>query len=156
MHPHTLITQAGTCWLILSAIVCSFIVTYLQGPGLINAAMLHRGILEFNSWSSLAELACSDLTQVELAFPQNHLSHKIKLYACLHPALQRDRKLAEQRAQLNGSTDPTTGKQLYKPETGRAPRNAERNREGKPIGEYLYQAAQVGQRSRYQCHHCMW
>lgn len=34
------------------------------------------------------------------------------------------------------------GKTLFKPETGRAPRNMERNRDGKPIGEYLYKVAQ--------------
>ncbi len=35
--------------------------------------------------------------------------------------------------------DPATGRLLYRPEVGRAPRSAAaRNREGAPIGQYLY------------------
>lgn len=39
---------------------------------------------------------------------------------------------------IYGDVDPKTGRQLYKPEVGRAPKNMNRNREGLSIGEYLY------------------
>ena len=48
----------------------------------------------------------------------------------------------------HGPVDPTTGKALYQPETGRAPRNMSRNKEGMPIGDYLYTAARDLQRKK--------
>jgi hypothetical protein len=47
-----------------------------------------------------------------------------------HPPLlsQAKAKLEEKREMLNGSYDPATGRQLYKPEVGRAPRSLVRNR----------------------------
>uniref|UniRef100_A0A7S0R6Y6 PFU domain-containing protein n=1 Tax=Chlamydomonas leiostraca TaxID=1034604 RepID=A0A7S0R6Y6_9CHLO len=47
-------------------------------------------------------------------------------------------KIEEKREMIYGAVDPNTGRQLYKPEVGRAPKNMNRNREGMPIGEYLY------------------
>lgn len=62
-----------------------------------------------------------------------------RLYAQMARKQRRAEELKERYA---GQVDPDTGKLLYQPETGRAPRNYERNKEGRPIGEYLYEVGQ--------------
>ncbi|KAF5842487.1 hypothetical protein DUNSADRAFT_6731 [Dunaliella salina] len=59
----------------------------------------------------------------------------------LTPPLSPTKKMQKQqeaRERAYGDIDPVTGKQLYRPEVGRAPRNVERNPHGAPIGEILY------------------
>lgn len=51
--------------------------------------------------------------------------------------LQLQNKLSEARSTLQNSIDPNTGKRLFHPETGRAPRFT-RNTTQQPVSEYLY------------------
>jgi hypothetical protein len=46
-------------------------------------------------------------------------------------------KLSEARSKLDGPVDPTTGRVLYKPQTGRGPVYA-RHAPEQAVGEYLY------------------
>jgi hypothetical protein len=55
------------------------------------------------------------------------------------PQLQN--KLSEARSTLQNSVDPNTGKRLFHPETGRAPRFS-RNTSQQPVSEYLYSLSQ--------------
>lgn len=57
----------------------------------------------------------------------------------LLPQLQN--KLSEARSTLQNSIDPNTGKRLFHPETGRAPRFS-RNISQQPVSEYLYSLSQ--------------
>lgn len=76
------------------------------------------------------------------------------VYACallLLPQLQN--KLSEARSTLQNSIDPNTGKRLFHPETGRAPRFS-RNTSQQPVSEYLYSLSQQqvrAMRSRRCC-----
>jgi hypothetical protein len=63
----------------------------------------------------------------------------------LLPQLQN--KLSEARSTLQNSIDPNTGKRLFHPETGRAPRFS-RNTSQQPVSEYLYSLSQQQVRSR--------
>ncbi len=63
--------------------------------------------------------------------------------------MQTKAKLEEKRAQLHGGVDATTGRPLYQPKVGRAPRpegQGPRNPEGLPVGVHLYQCAVESQR----------
>lgn len=55
--------------------------------------------------------------------------------------LQLQNKLSEARSTLQNSVDPNTGKRLFHPETGRAPRFS-RNTSQQPVSEYLYSLSQ--------------
>lgn len=55
--------------------------------------------------------------------------------------LQLQNKLSEARSTLQNSIDPNTGKRLFHPETGRAPRFS-RNTSQQPVSEYLYSLSQ--------------
>lgn len=57
----------------------------------------------------------------------------------LLPQLQH--KLSEARSTLCNSIDPNTGKRLFHPETGRAPRFS-RNTSQQPVSEYLFSLSQ--------------
>jgi hypothetical protein len=56
-------------------------------------------------------------------------------------ATQLQHKLSEARSTLCNSIDPNTGKRLFHPETGRAPRFS-RNTSQQPVSEYLYSLSQ--------------
>lgn len=58
---------------------------------------------------------------------------------CRH--LQLQNKLSEARSTLQNSVDPNTGKRLFHPETGRAPRFS-RNTSQQPVSDYLYSLSQ--------------
>ncbi len=65
----------------------------------------------------------------------------------LDPQPQLQNKLSEARTKLDGPHDPTTGRRLYNPQTGRAPYFT-RHAPGQGVGEYLYnlQGEKVGAR----------
>jgi hypothetical protein len=50
---------------------------------------------------------------------------------------QLQAKLAEARSRLAGPVDPATGRELYRPQTGRGP-SFPRHGPGQAVGEYLY------------------
>jgi hypothetical protein len=56
--------------------------------------------------------------------------------------LQLQNKLQEARSTLSVAVDPTTGKKLFHPETGRAPNFARGNAKSGGVGEYLYNLKQ--------------
>eukprot|EP00882_Tetradesmus_deserticola_P010443 GHRQ01011028.1.p1 GENE.GHRQ01011028.1~~GHRQ01011028.1.p1 ORF type:complete len:155 (+),score=61.03 GHRQ01011028.1:637-1101(+) len=56
--------------------------------------------------------------------------------------LQLQNKLQEARGTLTAAVDPTTGKKLFHPETGRAPNFARGNAKAGGVGEYLYNLKQ--------------
>jgi hypothetical protein len=56
--------------------------------------------------------------------------------------LQLQNKLQEARSTLSVAVDPTTGKRLFHPETGRAPNFARGNAKAGGVGEYLYNLKQ--------------
>jgi hypothetical protein len=67
------------------------------------------------------------------------------LLTLLLPQLQN--KLSEARSTLQNSIDPNTGKRLFHPEIGRAPR-FNRNTSQQPVSEYLYSLSQQQVRSK--------
>jgi hypothetical protein len=56
--------------------------------------------------------------------------------------LQLQNKLQEARSTLSVAVDPTTGKKLFHPETGRAPNFARGNAMAGGVSEYLYNLKQ--------------
>lgn len=69
---------------------------------------------------------------------ERHMALVNRLYAS-YEKLQN--KLSEARSTLQNSIDPNTGKRLFHPETGRAPRFS-RNTSQQPVSEYLYSLSQ--------------
>jgi hypothetical protein len=63
------------------------------------------------------------------------------LRVCVSWLPQLQNKLSEARSTLQNSIDPNTGKRLFHPETGRAPRFS-RNTSQQPVSEYLYSLSQ--------------
>lgn len=61
------------------------------------------------------------------------------------PPPQLQAKLTEARAKVESSVDPSTGRPLYQPQTGRAP-HFSRYAPGQGVGDYLYslQTERVG------------
>lgn len=57
------------------------------------------------------------------------------------PVVQLQNKLSEARSTLQNSVDPNTGKRLFHPEIGRAPRFS-RNTSHQPVSDYLYSLSQ--------------
>eukprot|EP00879_Flechtneria_rotunda_P016181 GHRR01016925.1.p1 GENE.GHRR01016925.1~~GHRR01016925.1.p1 ORF type:complete len:770 (+),score=302.29 GHRR01016925.1:355-2664(+) len=69
---------------------------------------------------------------------ERHMALVNRLYAN-YEKLQK--KLQEARSSIQSSVDPTTGRKLFQPETGRAPIYT-RNTSQLPVGEYLYSLKQ--------------
>lgn len=82
------------------------------------------------------------MLQAVQAVTANPNTNASPLYACVYTChcialLQLQNKLAEARSTLQNSVDPATGRRLFHPATGRAPRFT-RNTTQQPVSEYLY------------------
>lgn len=64
-------------------------------------------------------------------------------------ATQLQNRLSEARSTLQNSIDPNTGKRLFHPEVGRAPRFS-RNTSQQPVSDYLYSLSQQQVRAKCQ------